>query len=173
MLDLLLGYIEYLTSDTWFKYAEKAEELYRTDYVHYIPKVRQIFLLDLLETFIASLFISFICSSVVTLVYRKKYNTKIPENIMFKVLLHSFFIAFFKTEFILLSPVIVCILCFNYLLSQEIKTAILKTEKKCNIFVCFTFHVFNFLCNGLFKKHIIKRWNDERVVYTNFKLYRK
>lgn len=152
MFERFLEYIEYLTSDTWFKYAEKAEELYRTDYVHYIPKVRQIFLLDLLETFIASLFISFICSSVVTLVYRKKYNTKIPEEIMFKVLLHSFFIAFFKTEFILLSPVIVCILCFNYLLSQEIKTAILKTEKSVIffyvlLFTCLIFYVMSSLKN--------------------------
>ena len=72
MFEWFLEYIEYLTSDTWFKYAEKAEELYKTDYVHYIPKVRQIFLLDLLETFIASLFISFICASIVTLIYRKK-----------------------------------------------------------------------------------------------------
>lgn len=152
MFERFLEYIEYLTSDTWFKYAEKAEELYRTDYVHYIPKVRQIFLLDLLETFIASLFISFICSSVVTLVYRKKYNTKIPENIMFKVLLHSFFIAFFKTEFILLSPVIVCILCFNYLLSQEVKIAILKTEKSVIffyvlLFTCLIFYVMGSLKN--------------------------
>lgn len=152
MFERFLEYIEYLTSDTWFKYAEKAEELYKTDYVHYIPKVRQIFLLDLLETFIASLFISFICSSVVTLVYRKKYNTKIPENIMFKVLLHSFFIAFFKTEFILLSPVIVCVLCFNYLLSQEVKTAILKTEKSVIffyvlLFTCLIFYVMGSLKN--------------------------
>ena len=152
MFERFLEYIEYLTSDTWFKYAEKAEELYKTDYVHYIPKVRQIFLLDLLETFIASLFISFICSSIVTLVYRKKYNTKIPENIMFKVLLHSFFIAFFKTEFILLSPVIICILCFNYLLSQEIKTAILKTEKSVIffyvlLFTCLIFYVMGSLKN--------------------------
>lgn len=152
MFERFLEYIEYLTSDTWFKYAEKAKELYKTDYVHYIPKVRQIFLLDLLETFIASLFISFICASIVTLIYRKKYNTKIPENTMFKVLLHSFFIVFFKTEFILLSPVIVCILCFNYLLSQEIKTAILKTEKSviflyALLFICLIFSVMGSLKN--------------------------
>lgn len=152
MFERFLEYIEYLTSDTWFKYAEKAEELYKTDYVHYIPKVRQIFLLDLLETFIASLFISFICSSVVTLVYRKKYNTKIPEDIMFKVLLHSFFIAFFKTEFILLSPIILFILCFNYLRLQEIKTAVLKTGKSIIflyvlLFICLIFYVMGALKN--------------------------
>ena len=152
MFERFLEYIEYLTSDTWFKYAEKTEELYKTDYVHYIPKVRQIFLLDLLETFIASLFISFICASIVTLIYRKKYNTKIPENTMFKVLLHSFFIAFFKTEFILLSPIILFILCFNYLRLQEIKTAVLKTGKSIIflyvlLFICLIFYVMGALKN--------------------------
>lgn len=146
MFERFLEYIEYLTSDTWFKYAEKAEELYKTDYVHYIPKLRQIFLQDLLETFVTSLFIAFICASIITLIYRKKYNKKIPEEVMFKVLLHSFLITFFKTEFILFSPITFFILCLNYLLTQEIKTAVVRTEKSIIffyilLFLCLIFYV--------------------------------
>ena len=152
MLDLLLGYIEYITSDTWFKYVEKAEELYKTGYQDYIPRLRQVFLLDVFETFVIALFISFICASIGTSIYQKRHNIKMPKELMFKILFHSFFIAFFKTEFILLSPVIVCILCFNYLLSQEVKIAILKTEKSVIffyvlLFTCLIFYVMGSLKN--------------------------
>lgn len=146
MFERLLEYIEYTISDSWFKYAEKAEELYKANSLEYIPKLRQIFLQDLLETFVASLFIAFICASVITLIYRKKYNKKIPEEVMFKVLLHSFLITFFKTEFILFSPITFFILCLNYLLTQEIKTAIVRTEKSIIffyilLFLCLIFYV--------------------------------
>lgn len=152
MFERFLEYIEYLTSDTWFKYVEKAEELYKTGYQDYIPKLRQVFLLDVFETFVIALFISFICASIGTSIYQKRHNIKMPKELMFKILFHSFSIAFFKTEFILLSPIILFILCFNYLRLQEIKTAVLKTGKSiiflyALLFICLIFYVMGSLKN--------------------------